>query len=129
MKPESQRQQAANRRQKGAAAEEAAAAHLIRNGYRILDRNWRCRTGELDITAEKDGTLVFVEVRSRSSSGIFGTPSESVDRRKMLQVRSTAEQYLHVKKQYGRAIRFDVIAVMLNADLSTVSLEQISNAF
>ena len=129
MKPESRGRQLANRRQKGAAAEEAAAVHLIRSGYRILDRNWRCRTGELDIVAEKDGTLVFLEVRSRSSSGIFGTPSESVDRRKILQVRHTAEQYLHVKKQFGKPIRFDVIAVMLNTDMTTNTLDHISDAF
>ncbi|WP_054958651.1 YraN family protein [Paenibacillus dakarensis] len=129
MKPDIRGRQPANRRQKGAAAEEAAAQHLIQNGYRILDRNWRCRTGELDIVAEKDSVLVIVEVRSRSGSSNFGTPSESVDRRKMQQVRSTAEHYLHVKKQYGRPIRFDVIAVMLNAELTTASIEHIPNAF
>ena len=129
MKPETQGKQPANRRQKGAVAEEAAVQHLIQNGYQILDRNWRCRSGELDITAEKDGVLVFIEVRSRSSSGRFGTPSESVDQRKVLQVRSTAEHYLHLKKQHGRSIRFDVIAVMLNADLSAASVEHIPNAF
>ncbi|WP_098747081.1 YraN family protein [Paenibacillus sp. EZ-K15] len=118
-----------SRKQKGAAAEELAAAFLIEKGYRILDRNWRCRFGELDIVAETGETLVVIEVRSRSGTNSFGTPAESVNARKVMQVRNTAQQYVHHKRYYDRPIRFDVISVMLCADLTPVSMDHIENAF
>ncbi|MCT1398586.1 YraN family protein [Paenibacillus sp. LC231] len=118
-----------SRKQKGAAAEELAAAALIEKGYRVLDRNWRCRFGELDIVAETGGTLVVIEVRSRSGTTSFGTPSESVNARKVMQVRNTAQQYVHHKRYYERPIRFDVISIILRPDLTPVSMEHIENAF
>ncbi|AYB43449.1 YraN family protein [Paenibacillus lautus] len=118
-----------NRKQKGAAAEELAAAALIQKGYRILDRNWRCRFGELDIVAETRETLVVIEVRSRSGTTRFGTPSESVNARKVMQVRNTAQQYVHQKRYYERTIRFDVISVILREDMTAASMEHIENAF
>ncbi|RAR43319.1 YraN family protein [Paenibacillus sp. MDMC362] len=118
-----------SRKQKGAAAEELAAAALIEKGYRVLDRNWRCRFGELDIVAERGETLVVIEVRSRSGTASFGTPSESVNARKVMQVRNTAEQYVHQKRYYERPIRFDVISIILRPDLTPVSMDHIENAF
>lgn len=118
-----------SRKQKGAAAEELAAAALIEKGYRVLERNWRCRFGELDIVAETGETLVVIEVRSRSGTASFGTPSESVNARKMMQVRNTAQQYVHQKRYYERPIRFDVISIILRPDLTPVSMDHIENAF
>lgn len=77
------------RKAKGAMGEEAAALFLETLGYRILDRNWRCRSGEIDLIARQEHILVFIEVRSRSSSK-YGTPAESVTPRKITQVRQTA---------------------------------------
>lgn len=116
------------RQQKGKLGEEAACRWLREQGYRIWKRNWRCRTGEVDVIAELEGFIVFVEVRSRSYVGSYGTPQESVDVRKMQQVRATAEVYLHT---VGTKLqpRFDVIAVMLNGSGEIVSIEHISNAF
>lgn len=118
-----------SRKQKGAAAEELAAAALIEKGYRVLERNWRCRFGELDIVAETGETLVVIEVRSRSGTASFGTPSESVNARKVMQVRNTAQQYVHHKRYYERPIRFDVISIILRPDLTPVSMDHIENAF
>lgn len=119
-----------NRKQKGAAAEEAAVSYLTSSGYIILERNWRCRSGEIDIIAEHEGTLVFVEVRSRSGSMLKqGTPEESVTGRKIRQVRSTAEVYLHRTGQSERRISFDVISVLLQEDLSISSMGHIRGAF
>lgn len=118
-----------SRKQKGAAAEELAAAALIEKGYRVLERNWRCRFGELDIVAETGETLVVIEVRSRSGTASFGTPSESVNARKVMQVRNTAQQYVHQKRYYERPIRFDVISIILRPDLTPVSMDHIENAF
>ncbi|UNK16724.1 YraN family protein [Paenibacillus sp. N3/727] len=118
-----------SRKQKGAAAEEAAASFLVERGLSILDRNWRSRMGEIDIIANDRGTLVFVEVRSRSGTSTYGTPSESVNHRKIAQVRSIAQQYIHYKKSYDIPIRFDVVAVILKPDMSVDSIELIEAAF
>ncbi|MNL65630.1 hypothetical protein D3C87_1899830 [compost metagenome] len=98
-------------------------------GYNIIDSNWRCRSGELDIIAEYGEVLIFVEVRSRSGSPLQGTPEESVDERKIRQVRATARVYLHMKGQEERRVSFDVITVMLNEDLGITSLHHIREAF
>lgn len=121
-------QASSNRKEKGRAAEEAAALHLERNGWTVKERNWSCRTGELDLIAIRGETILFVEVRSRSGSG-FGLPAESVDARKIQKVRHTAEVYLHRFGLSDRPIRFDVIAVMLGRNLEIRSLEQIEEAF
>ncbi|PQP89622.1 YraN family protein [Paenibacillus sp. AR247] len=118
-----------NRRQKGAAAEQAAADLLLSTGYRIRDRNWRCRSGELDVVAEDGGVIVFVEVRSRTAGTSFGTAAESVNFRKIRKVRSTAEVYLHAQRLEGREVRFDVVAVELGRDLSIAAIHHIQGAF
>lgn len=109
------------RQEKGAAAEQAARMYLTSRGYLIRDYNWRCRSGELDIIAEYEGALVFIEVRSRSGSAVQGTAEESVDARKIRQVRETARVYLHMQGLQPAAIAFDVIAVQLQPDLSIAS--------
>lgn len=117
-----------NRREKGAAAEQAACDYLAAKGYAILDRNWRCRSGEIDIVAELGRLLVIVEVRSRSGSR-YGTAAESVDYRKIRQVRGIASTYLHYKRLEDREMRFDVIAIELDAARNVVSLQHIEGAF
>ncbi len=116
------------RKDKGRAAEEAAASYLEQEGWRIVERNWSCRSGELDIIAEQGGILLFVEVRSRSGTG-YGMPAESIDGRKIQQVRRTAEVYLHRCGISDRQIRFDAVAVMLGRNLEIRSLEHIEDAF
>lgn len=118
-----------NRKQKGDAAEEAAVQYLTSIGYEILDRNWRCRSGEIDIIAKERGRLIFVEVRSRSNGILQGTPEESLNSRKIQQVRRTAELYLHMKCQMDFPLSFDVVSVVLNGDLGVVSLNHIREAF
>ncbi|MNB95627.1 hypothetical protein D3C75_428110 [compost metagenome] len=118
-----------SRKQKGAAAEAAAALYVASRGYTVLETNWRCRSGELDLIAEYQGGLVFIEVRSRSGSPLPGTPEESVNARKIRQVRSTAEVYLHMQSLQEQAVSFDVISVQLNPDLSVAALRHIREAF
>jgi putative endonuclease len=101
------------RRETGKLGETAAAALLESKGYRIVARNWRCRSGELDLVAEQSGTLVIVEVRTRRPTGTHGTAKEAVDARKQRQVRETAQFYLYATKQFDVKLRFDVIAVEL----------------
>ena len=118
-----------NRKQKGNAGEEAAVQYLISQSYEIVERNWRCRSGEIDIIAMNSGSLVFVEVRSRSRGILQGTAEESVTASKIRQVRSVAEFYLYTKHQTDTSITFDVITVILDNDLSVLSLNHIKEAF
>ncbi|UVI32481.1 YraN family protein [Paenibacillus spongiae] len=101
------------RRAIGSLGETYAADRLTDEGFAILHRNWRCRSGELDIVAEHRGTLVFIEVRTRTAGGRFGTAAESVDPRKRRQVRSIAEIYMQAFQYRRMPARFDVIAITI----------------
>ena len=93
----------------GAQAEDLACAHLERAGLRLLARNYRCPQGEIDLVMDDRDTLVFVEVRYRRSNA-FGTPAETVDRRKQARLQAAAGHYL-LTHSADRACRFDVVAV------------------
>lgn len=122
-------QPADGRRSLGQWGEEQAAEYLGSSGMRILERNWKARSGEIDIIGEEDGRLVFVEVRTRRPSGRFGTAAESVDARKQRQVRQTALVYLHATRQTDRSCRFDVIAVTASGPDGKTDILHIPNAF
>ena len=93
--------------------EDLAAAHVAAGGARVLARNWRCREGELDLVAqEPDGTVVFVEVKTRSGTG-FGEPAEAVGPVKARRVRLLACRWLAEHRPAGAGeLRFDVVAVV-----------------
>ena len=98
-----------NRQESGREGEERAVGFLQKKGYEILQRNVRYKRGEIDIIARDGDTVVFVEVKSRSSSG-FGVPEEAVDRRKQRQLCRLALLYLQKKGWLHRVdCRFDVI--------------------
>jgi len=100
-----------NRRQVvGRWGEDAAAEYLAANGYTVLARNVHSAHGEIDIVASKDGLLVFVEVKTRSSH-TFAYPEDSVTRRKQAYMLSAAEEYLQAHPESGESWQFDVIAV------------------
>jgi putative endonuclease len=113
---------------RGKIGENVAAKELKRQGYRILLRNYSCRIGEIDLIAEKKGTLVFVEVKSKTTS-LFGLPQESVTFRKQEKIRKVAQMYLMQTKQYNRQISFCVIAVQLDKQGRLLTVELIENAF
>lgn len=99
---------------KGKAGEEIALNFLLKNGFRIIDKNWRySRSGEIDIVAFDKKILVFVEVKARSSIN-FGHPIESITTNKMQKMKSLAITYLseHSDLRYS-GIRFDVIGIIL----------------
>jgi putative endonuclease len=118
-----------SRQQKGRIGEAEACRWLEEKEYRILQRNWRCRSGEVDIIAAREELLIFVEVRSRSSAAAFGTPQESVNQRKMQQVRATAAVYIQLNGEHDRQIRFDVIGVMIDNAGKVGSVQHVENAF
>ncbi len=117
------------RKRLGTLGEDAAAAYLQEQQYLVVDRNWRCRSGEIDLVADKDGLLVFVEVRSRRNTGRFGTPRESVNAAKQLQVRQTVQYYLTVKGMHERQVRFDVIGVHFSKEGLFEGIDHVQNAF
>ena len=114
------------KRQAGDRAEEAVVRYLVQQGYAVLTRNFVCRQGELDIVAERDQTLCFVEVRMRSTAA-WGDPSHTVSREKQRRVVKAALRYLLVNGLRGKMIRFDVASVVGSGP--DASLEYIPNAF
>lgn len=110
----------------GRDAERGAATFLERRNYRILETNYRCRYGEIDIIALDGETLVFVEVRARTSE-VYGTPEESVDRRKQRRLSLSALNFLSRGSLGEVEARFDVV-VARNAGRRR-RYELIRNAF
>ncbi len=107
--PEGRLAKALARRTKiGRDAERGAASFLDRRKYRILETNYRCRYGEIDIIALDGETLVFVEVRARTSE-VYGTPEESVDRRKQRRISMCALNYVSQRGLDEVEARFDVV--------------------
>ncbi len=97
----------------GRFGEDLAARHLQQAGLTVLDRNWRCADGELDIVAADGATVVFVEVKTRSASG-FGSPAEAVTARKLARLRRLAARWLSERRDEQRwpEVRFDVVSVI-----------------
>lgn len=114
------------RRQLGDAGEKAAEAFLRRRGYVVVERNFRCPLGEIDLIALDRGTLVFVEVKTRGS-GAFGTPAEGIGRQKRERLRRAAETWIGRKRLHDRPARFDVVEVYWEADRPRCEL--IADAF
>jgi putative endonuclease len=96
----------------GALGERLAAEHLTTHGLSVLDRNWRCREGELDIVARDGDALVFCEVKARRGTG-YGTPAEAVTWRKQRRLRLLAQRWLAAHEEHAPNLRFDVVAVLL----------------
>lgn len=112
----------------GQEGERLAAVHLEQQGYRILERNFRSKGGEVDLVArDRDGTIVFVEVKTRTSRS-FGLPQQAVTARKQRQIAKGALTWLSRSRCHDQAARFDVIAVLLH-DGGSYTLEHIVNAF
>lgn len=100
-----------NKRKIGAEYEQKAVQYLETAGYRILDRNYRCRIGEIDIIAVHRGYLCFIEVKYRSNLS-QGYPEEAVDYRKQQTIIRTAQHYMKKKGiSFDTSCRFDVVAM------------------
>lgn len=113
----------------GSLGEELATNFLIARGYRILERNFRCRGGEVDIIARApaDKVLVFIEVKARRSLR-YGIPQLAVTAFKQRQISKAALTWLSIKGLHDSNARFDVIAILLHND-APHEIEHIQNAF
>ena len=96
----------------GGHGERIAVAYLTDAGLRVLDRNWRCREGELDIVAREGGALVFCEVKTRRGVG-FGHPVEAVTPTKQRRLRTLAQRWLAAHDEHAPELRFDVVGVLV----------------
>lgn len=111
----------------GRCGEDIAAEHLERQGYRILERNWRCARGEIDIVASRGNQLVFVEVKTRSSLD-FGHPLESITLVKLSRLRSLALSWCASHPQVSGVIRIDAVAVIAPRD-APYQVEHLAGVF
>lgn len=110
----------------GAAGENHAVRYLQSLGYRIIQRNYRTRIGEIDIIAREGEVLVFVEVKTRTGQN-FGLPQSAVDARKQFKITRVALTYLSEKKEHEASCRFDIVAVQKRG--KDFQIELIRNAF
>lgn len=97
----------------GREGEKLAARFLKKKQYQIAERNYNCPLGEIDLIAEQDETVVFVEVKTRADES-FGQPFEWVTATKQQRLRRLAEYYLKTRKEQNLDVRFDVISIVLN---------------
>lgn len=110
----------------GKKGEALARKYLLTRGYTILDSNYRSQNGEIDIICADGETVVFVEVKSRSSVA-FGTPAESVNWQKQKRLHRLAQEYLIARRLESRPVRFDVLSlIFLPGD---VRIEHLTGAF
>ncbi|MCF8054487.1 MAG: YraN family protein [Deltaproteobacteria bacterium] len=114
------------RRATGRQGEDLAVSHLRDHGYKIIERNYSCQIGEIDIVAKEAGTIVFVEVRSTTVER-FGSAIDSVNLRKQRKLSLLALRYLQEKNLLGQNCRFDVVGVHFSKENTQITL--IQNAF
>ena len=110
----------------GNAGESFAARYLEQHGYKILEKNFRVRSAEIDIIAEFDGVIVFVEVKTRSDTK-HGLPAEAVNLRKQKKIIEAASVFLQNEKYFDSPCRFDVIEIY--SDGVKFTARHIENAF
>jgi len=110
----------------GKAAEDAAVKFLKAKEYKILERNYKNKFGEIDIIAQQKDVICFLEVKARHSLNL-GFPQEAVEVRKQRQIARVAVAYLKLNKLLGRPARFDVLALLYLNTQPQISL--ITNAF
>jgi putative endonuclease len=110
----------------GKKGEEVALRFLKKKGYRIIERNYVCKMGEMDIIAREKDTLVFIEVKTRTST-MFGPPQLAVHSSKQRQLSKVALYYLKEKRLEDAKARFDVVAILL--EQKGEEIELIRDAF
>jgi putative endonuclease len=116
-----------NRKKLGALGERIAKEHIEKLGYRVIETNFRCHEGEIDIIAQEGEQLVFVEVRTRRGLD-FGTPEESITVSKRQKLIEVAYAYLQSHEVLSPSWRIDVVAVELGTGGTVSRVELIQNA-
>lgn len=117
-----------NKRTVGTEGEQLAVKFLKKDGYKILQRNYRCRSGEIDVVCYDHGTIVFVEVKTRYSEK-YGPPELSVTEAKKNQIVKVALHYAAEKKIEGVDLRFDVVSISYPPIKKQPTITLFKNAF
>jgi len=115
------------RHQLGRNSEQLASQYLQKNGYEIIQQNYRTRQGEIDIIARDNNTIVFVEVKARTSTN-YGHAVQALTRKQQIRLSKTALIYLYKNKLLNQKVRFDVVAIQKNLQ-NSFDIRLIKNAF
>lgn len=113
-----------NKKELGNKGEDLVCEYLINNGYKIIERNFRCNQGEIDIIAMDKKEIVFIEVKTRRNMH-YGKPIDSVDCYKRKHILDVANFYLYIHNLYKKYMRFDVIEVYVS--LKNVKINHVKN--
>lgn len=111
----------------GERGEMVAWNYLRHHGYKILEKNYRCKAGEIDVVATKNGRWAFIEIKTRSQDA-FGRPEEAVGETKQQKLVHLAQWYLKEKNQFHVPVTFDVLAITWRGELEP-EIRLIENAF
>lgn len=109
----------------GQLGEDLAADFLLKNGYQILERNWRFRKAEVDLIAHKENIVAIVEVKTRTSAD-FGNPQDFVKPKKIKLLVNAVNEYI-VAKNLDVTVRFDIIAILIQGNQKNI--EHLEDAF
>ncbi len=115
------------RQETGIKGEQIALDFLLGLGYQLVAKNWRCRSGEIDLIMMDGNIMVFVEVKARRGVD-YGLPQEAVGRKKQVKIRRLAEYYLLVANRSEQELRFDVVAIALAGNQEPL-IEHLRDAF
>lgn len=96
----------------GSLGEKKAAEFITNLGYKVIEKNFKCKLGEIDIIAFYKNKIVFIEVKTRSSN-LFGSPAEAVSKKKLNSIIKTLQFYLKIKNNTGADFRIDVIEIYM----------------
>lgn len=110
----------------GKYGEDLAANYLIDRGYKIIERNWRCSIGEIDLIAEDKAQIVFIEVKTRSSTD-FGHPLEAITAKKVLRMQRLVCAWCADKNKVGSSVRLDAISVLVRS--GSVAVEHLKQVY
>lgn len=124
---DSKRKVKKNNKEIGNIGEVIAKDYLLSQGYEILNRNYRCPKGEIDIIAKEQDVIIFVEVKTRTNTK-YGQPFEAVDRRKLQRLYTISQFYIYENKLNQYKYRFDIVSINLNQSGNThASISLIKN--
>ena len=97
-------------REIGNEAEDRAVVSIVNDGYTVIERNYNCRVGEIDIIANKDGYICFIEVKYRNARG-FGSAVDAITKSKMRKILATARRYLYENDKSDVDYRIDAVVI------------------
>ena len=111
----------------GKIGEKIAADYLFENGYQVLDQNFSVKYGEIDLVAQDEGIIVFVEVKTRTSAN-FGLPEDSITPAKLERLQNAALMWLQAHPESPGDWRVDVIAILIDRQNNVLDLQHFINA-